>query len=52
MLVDRRFIFLDMRKVLMWLSLIVAVLILMGVEGGRYQDKRRLKNGKKPVEAD
>ena len=51
-LVDRRSILLDLRKVLMWFSLIVAVIILMAVEGGRYQDKKRLKNGKKLAEAD
>jgi len=43
--------FLDLRKVLMWFSLIVAVIILMAVEGGRYQDKKRLKNGEKLAEA-
>ena len=52
MLVDRRSILLDLRKVLMWFSLIVAVIILMAVEGGRYQEKKRLKNGKKLAEAD
>lgn len=51
-LVDRWFTFLDMRKVVMWFSLIVAVLILMGVEGSRYQAKLRLKNDKKPAEGD
>ena len=51
-LIDRRFIFLDMRKVLMWFALIVAVLILMGVEGSRYQDKLRLKKDKQEAETD
>lgn len=49
-LVDRWFIFLDLRKILMWFSLVVAVLILMGVEGARYQAKKRPEKRQKPVD--
>ena len=48
-LVDKRSSF-GPATVLMWFSLIVAVIIVMGVEGARYQSKKRLKNGKKPAD--
>jgi len=51
-LIDRKFIFLDLRKVLMWFSMIVAVVVLMAVEGARYQEKKNLMNDKKLDEAE
>jgi len=50
-LIASRFVFSDLPKACMWLPLIVAVLILMGVEGSRYQDKKRPKSSKEPPQA-
>lgn len=45
-LVDKRSSF-GPATVTMWLSLIIAVIIFMGIEGARYQTKKRLKNSTK-----
>jgi len=50
-LIERHFGFSDLFKVCMWFPLIVAAIILMAVEGGRYLEKKRLKDGKKLAEA-